>query len=147
MEHKLQEHGEGLHYCTVCGGAEGSLPTDCPGVRMTAEQEEAVYHGRLNYAMRQWWVPLSALELACFGDKAKVAFYLAAAQDDASGVQPSPDWQNFPSYLLDKCELETITEESLQRWVAAFLRDPQYASGVNETSDAARQQGNGGVER
>lgn len=39
----------GLSHCTVCGGGEGSLPEHCPGVRMTDEQERAVYAGDLDY--------------------------------------------------------------------------------------------------
>jgi len=48
----------GLVLCKVCGGAEGSLPTDCPGVKMTTEQDEAVYVGILNYAKGYWWEKL-----------------------------------------------------------------------------------------
>jgi hypothetical protein len=32
----------GLSSCTVCGGAEATLPTDCPGDQMTDEQMKAV---------------------------------------------------------------------------------------------------------
>ncbi|MBT2142736.1 MULTISPECIES: hypothetical protein [unclassified Rhodanobacter] len=35
-------------------------------------------------------------------------------------------WDNFPSWLIDKCEGETITEEFLQRQVAAMLEDSRY---------------------
>jgi len=44
----------GLAYCTTCGGAEASLPTECPGVKMTDEQEEAVQAGRLDYSRGRW---------------------------------------------------------------------------------------------
>ena len=33
----------GLGYCTVCGGAEGSLLPHCPGVQLTAEQHDKNY--------------------------------------------------------------------------------------------------------
>ncbi|QRE00495.1 hypothetical protein [Burkholderia phage BCSR129] len=45
----------GLAVCIVCGGAEGSLPTKCPGYRMTADQQDEVYAGRLNYTDRRGW--------------------------------------------------------------------------------------------
>jgi hypothetical protein len=45
----------GLGLCTVCHGAEASLPTDCPGVAMTAEQQDAVQAGTLNYHQGKWW--------------------------------------------------------------------------------------------
>lgn len=48
----------GLKLCTVCGGAEGSLTTECPGVRMTEEQEDAVYKtGTLDFKDGKWYNP------------------------------------------------------------------------------------------
>jgi hypothetical protein len=46
----------GLFTCTVCHGFEGSLPTDCPGTRMTPEQENAVYAGTLDYRDERGWI-------------------------------------------------------------------------------------------
>lgn len=46
-----------LTLCRTCGGGEASLPTDCPGERMTAAQRDAVLARRLDY----WggaWLPL-----------------------------------------------------------------------------------------
>lgn len=48
----------GLAHCKVCGGAEGSLPTDCPGHRMDSTTEEAVYAGDLDHQAGRWVVPL-----------------------------------------------------------------------------------------
>jgi hypothetical protein len=45
----------GLASCTVCGGGEGTLPTDCPGERMTATQQDAVYAGSLDYTRKEGW--------------------------------------------------------------------------------------------
>ncbi len=39
-------------------------------------------------------------------------------------------WANFPSYLIDHCEGDTITEEGIQRALAAMLKDPKYAAPV-----------------
>jgi hypothetical protein len=46
----------GLYSCVTCGGAEGSLPTDCPGRRMTSEEQDEVYAERLNYVRGAGWV-------------------------------------------------------------------------------------------
>ncbi len=54
MEHKLHDREDGLAHCMVCNGGEGSLPSDCPGYRMPAETEEAVYAGILDYQNGQW---------------------------------------------------------------------------------------------
>lgn len=48
-------HG-GLAVCTVCGGLEGALPTDCPGERMDTDRIDAVYEGILDYRRNQGWV-------------------------------------------------------------------------------------------
>jgi hypothetical protein len=44
----------GLIICTVCGGAEGSLPTECPGRQMTEQEADAVYAGRLDFVHGAW---------------------------------------------------------------------------------------------
>jgi hypothetical protein len=44
----------GLSLCMICGGAEGALPTHCPGVKMTSDQIELVYDGKLDYIEGQW---------------------------------------------------------------------------------------------
>lgn len=45
----------GLSSCTTCGGGEGSLPTDCPGRRMTCEEADAVYAGTLDFRRAAGW--------------------------------------------------------------------------------------------
>lgn len=44
----------GLWACDVCNGLEGSMPSKCPGQKMTAEQRDAVYRGRLDYRDNGW---------------------------------------------------------------------------------------------
>ncbi len=46
----------GLAICDTCGGAEGSLPTHCPGERMQPEVSDDVYEGQLDYDVRLGWV-------------------------------------------------------------------------------------------
>lgn len=46
----------GLALCVVCGGAEGSMPSDCPGHRMEPEVQDAVYAGEVDYDRREGWV-------------------------------------------------------------------------------------------
>ena len=43
----------GLAFCTVCHGAEGSMPTDCPGRPMTEEQVALVMSGAIDYRVSQ----------------------------------------------------------------------------------------------
>jgi hypothetical protein len=53
--HRLEEGREdGLAVCLTCGGAEASLPTDCPGRRMTAEEQDDVQAGVRDYRGGGW---------------------------------------------------------------------------------------------
>lgn len=44
--------------CVKCRGAEGSLPTHCPGRHMTSDEEQAVMDGTLDYKGGQWTVQM-----------------------------------------------------------------------------------------
>lgn len=44
----------GLFACSVCNAFEGATPSECPGVRMTADQSDAVYAGKLDYRAGRW---------------------------------------------------------------------------------------------
>lgn len=44
----------GLFACTRCDGFEGSLPSECPGVKMNAAQQHAVYAGELDFRAGAW---------------------------------------------------------------------------------------------
>lgn len=54
MEHDFYERDDGLAHCKICNGGEGSLPTDCPGEKMTADEEALVYAGKLDYCAGGW---------------------------------------------------------------------------------------------
>lgn len=61
-DHDLFERDDDLSHCKVCGGAEGSLTTLCPGRRMTNDEEKAVYAGKLDFnhstmSRPIWWIP------------------------------------------------------------------------------------------
>ncbi|MBN5011471.1 hypothetical protein ACJ6WJ_04650 [Stenotrophomonas maltophilia] len=53
---------------------------------------------------------------------------------NALSAQPSPGgqgdapfpWENFPAYLIDKCEGDTISEEGLQQALASMAKDERY---------------------
>lgn len=44
----------GLFLCVVCGGAEGDMPTDCPGHRMHDAERAAVMNGHLDFRGGRW---------------------------------------------------------------------------------------------
>jgi hypothetical protein len=47
----------GLANCLVCHGAEGSLPTQCPGRAMTHDEQDAVMAGTLDFDEGCWLTP------------------------------------------------------------------------------------------
>ena len=47
----------GLASCTVCGCAEGSLPSECPGKRVSEGDQERIYARKLDYRYGAWIYP------------------------------------------------------------------------------------------
>lgn len=45
---------EGLVECTVCCGAEGELPTECPGRPMSADEKRWVMDGKFDFKDGMW---------------------------------------------------------------------------------------------
>jgi hypothetical protein len=62
-------------YCSICEGVEGSsLPTDCPGQKLTQEQVAGIYNHKLDYREGRWddpavldWKPVSMPTGSSFG--------------------------------------------------------------------------------
>ncbi len=54
-----EERYGGLAWCKVCNGAEGSLPSECPGDKMTEDREREVYAAKLDFRGGEW------VELTC----------------------------------------------------------------------------------
>lgn len=46
----------GLALCLTCGGAEASMPTDCPQALMGERRAAAVQAGALDYDRRLGWI-------------------------------------------------------------------------------------------
>lgn len=51
--HDYEAFGE-LVSCRICRGAEGSLPTECPGVRMSPAMEGRVYAAVMDFVDGAW---------------------------------------------------------------------------------------------
>lgn len=45
---------EGISFCSICNGAEGSLPTDCPGHRLSNDEADQILDGQLDYIDGRW---------------------------------------------------------------------------------------------
>jgi hypothetical protein len=44
----------GLSLCSVCGGLEGGLPTECPGENMNSEIMDRIYRGEIDFRDGRW---------------------------------------------------------------------------------------------
>ena len=47
----------GLASCNICHGGEATLPTECPGRAMTAEEMDAVMNRGLDFVGGKWRTP------------------------------------------------------------------------------------------
>jgi hypothetical protein len=46
----------GLALCKICGGLEGALTTDCPGEKLSFDQDKKVYLGEIDFVEGKGWV-------------------------------------------------------------------------------------------
>ncbi len=100
----------GLFSCTICNGAEGSLPTECPGRKMAYEEERAVYAGHLDFKDGKW-----VTHVASAGHKNIEA--ARASADEAMVIAKGCDRQVRALWL----ERDT-SRDSAARWKAAAKR-------------------------
>lgn len=89
-EHKFVERDDDLALCGVCGGGEGSLPTECPGERLAPEVEDAVYAGWLDHKAGQWMAPVCSMCKKVRPPGPRVSVTRLAAPAAAMLVLPSP---------------------------------------------------------
>ncbi|MEW6115633.1 MAG: hypothetical protein AB1553_01875 [Nitrospirota bacterium] len=114
----------GLAICKICGGAEGSLPTECPGEKMIAHQDEAVYAGKLDFFNGQWTVILSSHRIDAYSDNHRhedipQAYRVCENADSVTGLMiyglyngewiANPNGRALIRHLLD--ELQKAQEE------------------------------------
>lgn len=60
------------------------------------------------------------------------ALLAASASAEPKGYEAA---MNFACYLIDRCEGETVSEEAIQRWLSAMIREPLYAPRPIEAPD------------
>lgn len=48
----------GLAVCTVCGGAEGELTLECPGIKLDEHVRYAILQGSLDFCGGEWHVQI-----------------------------------------------------------------------------------------
>jgi len=108
----------GLGWCVVCGGAEASLPTSCPGRKMSADLADLVQHRHVDFLCGEWVLvepkqeqrppPLPHDRLA----------FLTELLADAEASTRLTDWEDkFCDDLRDRVTRYSIwTEVSARQW-------------------------------
>lgn len=46
----------GLSACVDCGGLEGSLTTQCPGIELSADLLDHIYAQSMDFNQNRWWI-------------------------------------------------------------------------------------------
>ncbi|WP_175867905.1 hypothetical protein [Burkholderia diffusa] len=101
---------------------------------------DALTDEQIARALAAWFAP----DAGSFESRMRAAI-LAASPVEQHEAAPA-DAENFACYLIDKCERETVTEENVQAWLGAMLRDPQYATTQPAPSAPLEGTGNGADE-
>jgi len=58
-----------LWVCSMCGGAEGSLTTDCPCYQVPYVMRQLVYAGAIDFVVDKWVTKDSMIEIDIRGKK------------------------------------------------------------------------------
>ncbi|MER2114212.1 MAG: hypothetical protein ABS904_00485 [Solibacillus isronensis] len=108
-----------LSICKVCGGAEGSLTSDCPGTKVTGKIDDMVYGGIIDYRNGHWLHgfknrgmykdPFDYIET----EKMYQEILKAQPSLDMFAVKESKHYQGIGEDWLKKCH-ETQTSRDLQ---------------------------------
>lgn len=111
MNHDFHDREDDLTHCKKCNGAEGSLPTDCPGARMTDAQEAAVFRGHIDFVGNRWMVPLGPIAPETIRNAERYDFLRGAIHDEArmemlGRISPNPKTDN---------EFDDAVDEAMRR--------------------------------
>jgi hypothetical protein len=80
-----------LAVCEVCGGAEGTLTSDCPGARISGDRLEEIFETNLDYTDDRGWHCLAQQARSPRFEDAKL-LPEPAGVDSRMVVAPSIDW-------------------------------------------------------
>ena len=56
-----------LFICSICGGAEGSLTTDCCGYKVPYVMDKLVYAGAIDFVVDQWVTKNTSIDVEVLG--------------------------------------------------------------------------------
>lgn len=94
-----------LAICSVCGGAEGSLTTDCCGEKMGSEKEQEVYKSDLDYTDEKGWYHTGNKKGGMNGWPSPNFFEQCQTTKVTMTTKPAED---FEDYVDVQCEKEAV---------------------------------------
>ena len=95
-----------LGVCEVCGGAEGTLTTDCPGEKVTYDRHQEVFETNLDYTDERGWHLVKA-------DDGTPIARRSPRFEDTPLVPPPNDWE--------RVERTTILQHDLTQKAIAWV--------------------------
>jgi len=108
MKHDLFDRDDDLAHCKVCGGAEATLPAECPGRRMTAAEQLSVQRGTLDFRAGVW---VRLLQHAVYrGDQ------FPTLNGEGALVRPSLHGSAFVLAQFDNLDLEHAGQRLAMGW-------------------------------
>jgi len=124
-----------LAVCSVCGGFEGALTTDCPGTKVDSDKLKEVFETSLDYTDdRSWHLADPTKRRAARFEHTEVPPEPPRA-DPRSQVAPSIDWATVDHYAVLQHEL---TKKALA-WVLADRSCEEHSASLARVEDEGRQ--------
>ena len=131
-----------LAVCSVCGGAEGTLTTDCPGVKIDSDRQQEVLETNLDYTDDRGWylgVDGSSRRSPRFADT-KLPIEPARV-DPRTVVAPSIDWaavdrtMDLQHKLTQKAIAWVISDRACEERSAALARIEDSCAALRGKAD------------
>ena len=122
-----------LAVCEMCGGAEGTLTSDCPGTTVGAERQQEIYETPLDYTDGRGWHLAQSQSQRLPRFEADQPGPVARPVDQRGVVAPSTDWAavdrtlDLQHELAQKAIAWVTADETTEELSATLLRTREQA--------------------
>ncbi len=112
-----------LSVCSVCGGGEGSLTTDCPGAKIDGDRQQEICETNLDYTDDRGW-HLAVMQRSPRFEPQKAA--------DAPAGGPATDWERIERTTA----LKDALAQKATEWVLADRIAEQHSADLGRAQNA-----------
>lgn len=119
-----------LAVCEICGGAEGTLTSDCPGIKVDADRQQEIFETPLDYTDDRGWHLAQGRRSPRFEPE---IVGVPPRVDQRTVVAPSTDWAavdrtlDLQHELAQKAIAWVMAEEVAEERSAALARTKEQA--------------------